>query len=217
MPLKISAILLAAGLSSRLGRNKLLLPLGGSPAVRRAAEALVGSKAAEVVAVTGHERKGVETALGGLGVRLAHNPDYESGQASSLVTGLRAAHPKSDGYLFALGDQPLIGPGLIDSLIEIFASSRGRALAAAPLINGRRGNPVLISADLKIELLSLRGDEGARGILKGVETKTPERFLTVETEAEEMFWDIDTEADFERVRARVEDTREKSDNQGEAT
>lgn len=217
MPAKISAILLAAGLSSRLGRNKLLLPLGGSPAVRRTAEALAGSKAAEVVAVTGHEREGVEAALGGLGVRLAHNPDYESGQASSLVAGLRAASPNSDGYLFALGDQPLIGPGLIDSLIEIFASSNGGALAAAPLINGRRGNPVLISAGLKPELLALRGDEGARGVLKGVETKTPGRFLTVETDAEEMFWDIDTEADFERVRAKIEDARENSSNREEAS
>jgi CTP:molybdopterin cytidylyltransferase MocA len=65
---------------------------------------------------------------------------------------------------------------------------------------------VLISASLKSVLLSLRGDEGARGILKGVENDSPERFLTVETDAEEMFWDIDTEADFERVRARIENT-----------
>ncbi len=209
MPTKISAILLAAGLSSRLGRNKLLLPLGGVPAVRRTAEALLGSKAAEVVVVTGHEREGVEAALAGLNLRLAHNPDYESGQASSLVAGLRAANPNIDGYLFALGDQPLIGPGLIDSLIEIFASS-DEALAAAPFVNGRRGNPVLISASLKSALEALRGDEGARGILKGVEADSPERFMTVETDAEEIFWDIDTEADFERVRAMF-------DGRGEAT
>ena len=206
MPTEISAILLAAGLSSRLGRNKLLLPLGGATAVRRSAEALLASKAAAVVVVTGHEREGVEVALAGLNVRLAHNPDYESGQASSLVAGLRSTGPNIGGYLFALGDQPLIGTGLIDQLIEKFALSDGKALTAAPLINGRRGNPVLISASLKSALLSLRGDEGARGILKGVENDSPERFLTVETDAEEMFWDIDTEADFERVRARIENT-----------
>jgi molybdenum cofactor cytidylyltransferase len=205
MPTKISAILLAAGLSSRMGRNKLLAPLGGVPAVRRAAGALAASKAAEVVVVTGHEREGVEAALDGLGVRLAHNPDYESGQASSLIAGLKAASPEAGGYLFALGDQPLIGIKLIDALIEIFASS-GEALAAAPLVGGRRGNPVLVSASLKRDLEALRGDEGARSILKGIETESPDRFLTVAWDAGEMFWDIDTEADFERVRAKLEDT-----------
>ncbi|MBT3349824.1 MAG: nucleotidyltransferase family protein [Nitrospinaceae bacterium] len=208
MTTRISAILLAAGLSSRLGRNKLLASLGGKAAVRRVAEAALASKAAEVVVVTGHEREGVEAALAGLSVTLVHNPDFESGQASSLVAGVRAAAPEADGYLFALGDQPLIGTGLIDELIEIFALSDA-TLAAAPVINGRRGNPALISASLKAELEALRGDEGARGIIKTIENESPSRFMTVVCGAEEMFWDIDTEEDFERVRARIENTRKK--------
>ncbi|MBT4095373.1 MAG: NTP transferase domain-containing protein, partial [Nitrospinaceae bacterium] len=73
MTTRISAILLAAGLSSRLGRNKLLASLGGKAAVRRVAEAALASKAAEVVVVTGHEREGVEAALAGLSVTLVHN------------------------------------------------------------------------------------------------------------------------------------------------
>ena len=80
---KISAVLLAAGASRRLGRNKLLLEVGGRPVVRRAAAALLGAEVSEVIVVTGHEAEAVRRALGGLDVRLVHNPAFADGQAAS--------------------------------------------------------------------------------------------------------------------------------------
>jgi molybdenum cofactor cytidylyltransferase len=206
MPPNISAILLAAGLSSRLGRdrNKLLIPLGGVPAVRRVALALTESGAAEVIAVTGHEAPEVEAALAGLGITTIHNPDYETGQASSLTAGLKNAAPGADGFLFVLGDQPLLEARLIDTLIQAFAASRGNALAAAPFFGGRRGNPAIFSANIRGELEALRGDEGARKILDRVREESPDRFLEIEAESEEIFWDMDTDADIEKIRVRIE-------------
>ena len=199
---KISAVLLAAGLSSRLGRNKLLIPLGGVPTVRRSALALTESGAAEVIAVTGHEATEVEAALDGLGISFVHNPDYETGQATSLTAGLKKAARGADGFLFALGDQPLLEARLIDALIGAFAASGANALAAAPFFRGRRGNPVLFSANIRGELEALRGDEGARKILDRIREESPDRFLEIEAEGEEIFWDMDTDADVEKIRAR---------------
>ena len=201
---KISAVLLAAGLSSRLGRNKLLIPLGGVPTVRRSALALTESGAAEVIAVTGHEATEVEAALDGLGISFVHNPDYETGQATSLTAGLKAAARGADGFLFALGDQPLLEARLIDALIDAFAAPGGSALAAAPFFGGRRGNPVLFSSNLRGELEALRGDEGARKILDRIREESPDRFLEIEAEGEEIFWDMDTDADVEKIRVRIE-------------
>ncbi len=202
---EISAILLAAGTSSRLGRNKLLLPLGGGCVVQRAARTLIDSRAAEVIVVTGHQDAKVRAALEGMSVRIAHNPDFNSGQASSLLAGLKAAQESADGYLFALGDQPLIHTDLVDRLIASFASRASSAsgdggpLAAAPFFRGRRGNPVVISSRLRERIESLTGDEGARSILKSIMDESPARLAAIEAENENIFRDIDTPDDFDRL------------------
>ncbi len=199
----ISAILLAAGLSQRLGRNKLLLSPGGVPIVRRAAMALLDSRAAEVIVVTGHEAEKVRAALEGLDVRFVHNPDYETGQGMSLLTGLAEAAREAEGYLFALGDQPFMTTRLIDRLIGAFGSSQ--AHVAAPFYKGRRGNPILISRELREDLLALGGDEGARSIVSRVQAESPDRFAAVEAASEALFWDIDTEEDYEKVLSGLRD------------
>lgn len=196
---QVSAILLAAGLSQRLGRNKLLLEVGGEPAVRRTAQALLGSKAAEVIAVTGHEREKIEEALAGLPVRFAHNTRFAEGQGGSLQTGLAAADPGAAGYLFALGDQPFLTAGLVDRLIGAFGAEAPPPLVAAPFAGGKRGNPVLFSAELKAGLAAVSGDRGAREIIEKVRTESPGRFRAVEAEDADLFLDIDTEADYKRI------------------
>ncbi len=201
-PPMISAILLAAGLSNRLGRNKLLLAPGGVPVVRRAAQALVNSRVAEVIVVTGHESVNVRNALDGLNVRFVHNPRFQEGQSMSLLTGLAETARETEGYLFALGDQPFMTTRLIDRLIGAYQGST--ALAVAPFYKGRRGNPVLLSPELREELLGLDGDEGARRILARIEANTPDRLLAVEAESEALFWDIDTEEDYEKLLGMFE-------------
>ncbi len=197
---KVSAILLAAGMSMRLGRNKLLVLLSGVPIVRRAAMALLESQVSEVIVVTGHESSIVRDALIGLNVRFVHNPHFPDGQSLSLLTGLAEAARDTEGYLFALGDQPFMASSLIDRLIGAYRGST--ALAAAPFYKGRRGNPVLLSPELREDLLALDGDEGARSILARVQAESPDRLLAIEADSEALFWDIDTEEDYEKLKAR---------------
>jgi len=170
--------------------------------VRHSALSLAGSKAAEVIAVTGHQAEKVELALENMNLRLTYNSAYKSGQATSLVAGLNEAADDTDGYVFALGDQPLISQSVIDLLIDSFAASEGKAFAAAPFFKGRRGNPVLFSSALRKELASLKGDEGARGIFRTLQNEFPDRIVPVEMVGEEIFWDFDTTEEFNQLQEK---------------
>ena len=162
--------MLAAGLASRFRAaggseaTKLVAKLDGKPIVRSVAEAALASKARPVVVVAGHARNSVEAALAGLDVAIAFNPAFASGLASSLKAGLSAMPPNAAGALVLLGDMPRIEPELIDALIDAFLK-RERALAAAPLLEGRRGNPVLLGRGLFEAAMRLDGDEGARRLI----------------------------------------------------
>lgn len=196
---RITAILLAAGLSKRLGRNKLLLPLGDETVLRKTAKAVLASDVSEVILVTGHEEAAVKQAVGGLDVRLAHNPRYAEGQSTSMIAGVEAAREEACAYLFVLGDQPLLTPQIVNDLISLYEESRPGALVAAPVFEGRRGNPTLFSATLKDELLRASGDAGGRGIIRRLETESPEQIVFHRLPNDDIFLDIDTEEDYERM------------------
>ena len=91
---RITAILLAAGLSKRLGRNKLLLLLGGETVIRKTAKAVCESAVSEVILVTGHEEAEVKQAVEGLSVHFTHNPRYAEGQSTSMISGIETASLK---------------------------------------------------------------------------------------------------------------------------
>ncbi len=196
---RISAILLAAGLSKRLGRNKLLLPLGDETVLRKTAKAVLESAVSEVILVTGYEEAEVIQAVEGLDVRLTHNPRYACGQSTSMIAGVEAAHEEAGAYLFVLGDQPLLTFGIVNDLISLHEESRPEALVAAPVFQGRRGNPTLFSASLRDELLQASGDAGGRGIIQRLETESPGKIVFLELPNDDMFLDIDTEEDYERM------------------
>jgi len=162
---KIAALVLAAGRSSRMGGpNKLLVEIDNRPLVRIAAEAALASRAASVIVVTGHQREKVETALAGLDLHLVHNPDYADGLSTSLRAGLAALPDDADGVVVCLADMPQVDAALIDRLIAAFDPDKG-ALVAVPVIDGRRGNPVLWSRRFFPELMTLEGDAGARHLI----------------------------------------------------
>jgi molybdenum cofactor cytidylyltransferase len=167
---RVGAIVLAAGQSSRFRAaggpdlTKLVAKLDGKPIVRRVVEAALATKARPVVVVTGYARLPVEAAVADLEIGVAFNPEFASGLASSLSAGLSAMSPDAAGALVLLGDMPLIEPRLADALIEAFLAREG-ALAAIPLTEGRRGNPVLLGRGLFEAAQRLRGDEGARKLI----------------------------------------------------
>lgn len=203
---RVTAIILAAGLSKRLGRNKLLLPLGGEAVLRKTAKAVLASAVSEVVLVTGHEEAMVKGAAEGLNMRLTHNPRYAEGQSTSMIAGIEAASEDAEAYLFVLGDQPLLTPGIVNGVISLFEKSRPDALVAAPTFEGRRGNPALFSSTLKDELLRTSGDAGGRGIIRRLETESPGRIVFLELPNDDIFLDIDTEEDYELMLRKFPET-----------
>ena len=191
---EVAAILLAAGSASRFRAaggeysTKLAAPLAGKPLVRHAAEAALASRARPLVVVTGHEQAAVEAALAGLEVRFVHNAAYRDGLASSLKAGVAALPESADGALILLGDMPAVTPALIDRLIAAF-DQRPDALAAAPVVGGRRGNPALLARALFAAVAELGGDEGARKLLDGA---APERMIEVDASGFGASLDVDT-------------------------
>lgn len=199
---RVGAIVLAAGASSRFRAGgghdptKLVAKLGGKPIVRRVAEAALAAKARPIVVVTGYARASVEAALADLEVNVAFNPEFASGLASSLKAGLSAMPQDVAGSIILLGDMPRVGAPLIDALIEAFLA-RKDALAAVPLHDGRRGNPVLLSRGLFGTAMRLEGDEGARRLIGALSADE-----LVEVEAPDMAatFDIDTPDDLAAAR-----------------
>ncbi|RLA99736.1 MAG: molybdenum cofactor cytidylyltransferase, partial [Deltaproteobacteria bacterium] len=116
----VSALLLAAGESQRMGRLKQLLPLGGSTLIEVVLENLLRSRLQEVIVVLGFGAEEIRPRVEAKGVRVAVNPRYKEGMASSLRVGLDALDPRAEGILVALADQPFIPPEVIDRLIEAF-------------------------------------------------------------------------------------------------
>jgi molybdenum cofactor cytidylyltransferase len=162
--MNVAAVVLAAGTSSRMGRPKLLLPLGGTSLVRRAVESAVRSRAKQVIVVTGAYREQVEREVAGLPVRLAHNPEFALGMSGSLRAGLRMVRPEADAAVVILADQPFVGPEVVDALIEVYETSR--APIVRPSYAGQPGNPVLWDRSLFGELMQQQGDQGGRELLK---------------------------------------------------
>lgn len=164
-PVRVAALVLAAGRSERMGdANKLLAPIDGAPMVTRAVDAALASRAAPVLVVLGHESDRVREVLGDRPVDLVQNLDAAAGLASSLHAGLAALDGDAEGALICLGDMPWVRASHLDTLIESFAARDDHPICV-PLHDGRRGNPVLWPARHFAALGTLRGDAGGRRLL----------------------------------------------------
>jgi molybdenum cofactor cytidylyltransferase len=199
--IQIAAIVLAAGRSTRFlaaggEGTKLAAPLGHKALARYAAEAALGSSARPVVAVTGYARLAVEAALAGLSLQFVHNARFASGLASSLRTGLAALSEDVGGAIVLLGDMPAVSSGLIDGLIDAFQARPG-ALAVAPRMNGRRGNPILLGRGLFPAVARLEGDVGARSLLDQLPA---ERLVEIPVDGFAVSLDVDTPEALEAAR-----------------
>ena len=160
-----SAVVLAAGGSSRLGESKQLIEYGGIPLVRRAALAALAAGAESVIVVLGADADRVGQAFGGLpNVRTVVNEDWKSGMASSLAAGLRSAaeNPAIDAALILLADQPLVDAEALQEIVAAFGSERIVASSYSDTI----GVPALLGREFFSELSELEGDRGAGGWLR---------------------------------------------------
>ena len=195
---RIAAIVLAAGLSSRMGSNKLLQEWRGKPLLRWTVEAALRSAARPVVVVTGNEAAKIEAALKGLDVRFTHNPDYREGLSASLKAGLAAVPHSADGALVLLGDMPEVSAALIDRMLAGFSPADNRSICIA-VHERKRGNPVLWARRFFPAIEALTGDAGAKHLLALHEE------LVCEIDADEgVLRDIDTPEALAALRANSE-------------
>jgi CTP:molybdopterin cytidylyltransferase MocA len=160
----VLAVVLAAGASRRLGRPKQLVMWRGTTLVRRTAAAALASRCAGVVVVTGAHDEAVRSALEGLPVRFAFNEHWREGVAASVRAGVHAAAAESCHAVVCLVcDQPALDASHVDRLIA--AGDAGATLVGSRYA-GHLGVPALFGNAVFGALLALRGDEGARHLLR---------------------------------------------------
>jgi CTP:molybdopterin cytidylyltransferase MocA len=189
----VSAIVLAAGASARMGRPKQLLPWRGRPLAQAALDAAAAGGVDEVVVVLGHEAAAVGAALALPPLaRVLVNPVHAQGQSTSLRAGLAALAPDASAAVVLLGDQPGVRPDAVRALVRAHRDDPRPVLRAA--YAGRAGHPVLLGRAVWEEAAALRGDQGARALM----ARAPERVGLVEVGGRPPE-DVDTPEDYARL------------------
>jgi molybdenum cofactor cytidylyltransferase len=187
----LSAILLAAGESKRMGEPKQLMPLGSSTLVGQAIDNLLNASVDETIVVVGHRAEEITKAIATKPVKIMLNPNYRQGMSTSIIAGLILVDPKSQAVMLALGDQPLVASQTINQMIEAF-NNQNKGIAV-PTHKGKRGHPIIFAIRYKPELMELEGDIGGREILQ----RHPEDILEVAVDSESVITDINTQEDYQ--------------------
>ncbi|WP_299609667.1 nucleotidyltransferase family protein [uncultured Tateyamaria sp.] len=196
----VTAIILAAGLSQRMGeRNKLLLPVGDIPMIQHMVDVYSAAIAGPVVVVTGHQAFEIEGALAGSGARTMFNPIYAQGQPTSVACGLRAVKD-ADAILVGLGDQPLLTAGDLRVLLAAHAATDTSRISI-PMVDQQRGNPIVVPGALRDRLLA---DPRSPGCKKFTRTH-PEHVQFHALIAPGFYTDVDTPDAYAALGTRKQD------------
>lgn len=190
----IGAVILAAGVSQRMGSPKQLLPFNGNSLLRHAVLTALGSRCQPVVVVLGALAEKLQSEVSDLPVTIIENRVWAEGMGSSIRTGIAALEGISEhlaGALLMLCDQPYVTSQTLDQLISVYEESK--PLAVASEYAGSLGAPALFSHELFAELAALKNAEGAKQILKRHEQDV------LRLSVPEAVWDVDTPADYERL------------------
>jgi molybdenum cofactor cytidylyltransferase len=192
----IVAIVPAAGMSTRMGRNKLLLTFNGQSLIARAVDTLLAAQVDQVVVVLGHEAEKVRAELQGKSAVFVENPNYREGLSTSVRAGLGAVPAEAEAIMICLADQPLLQTADVDLLIGAFAEAKANHKSfVVPFFRGQRGNPVVLDSLYREAILDVVGDVGCRRVIK----HNPDRVYAVEMETDHVVRDVDTLEDYERL------------------
>jgi len=198
----IAAIVLAAGVSSRMGRPKQTLPLSGVPMLERVLEIFRKSNVGRVVVVLGANEDEVRKHVKFADELVVINPKFAEGMSSSLRFGLKHVGTEVDAVIIALGDQPFVLPTTIDKMVETYKQSGARIVI--PTYQGARGNPVLFDKSVFPRIARIRGDMGAKTVVQ----KNAADVLEVEVPDRGVLVDIDTPSDLgRRMKVREKKSR----------
>ncbi len=187
--MRAAAVVLAAGKSSRMGSNKLLLPFSDKTVLETTLDALKG---VSTVVVTGHNPQELEAVLSRYKVKVVHNPRYEEGMTTSFQAGLRAVD--ADAAFLVLCDQVGLSPRTLSAMVQVMAED-GDAQIVSPRYGEARGHPVLFRRSLFREILSLGPDESLRDVV----ARHEDGHKYVEGDAWTVI-DLDTPEEYEAAR-----------------
>jgi xanthine dehydrogenase accessory factor len=193
----ISAVILAAGASSRMGEPKPLVSVAGRPMLDHVLSAVRGSRVKDIVVVLGASADRVRKSASIDGARTIVNEAYADGMSTSIRAGVRAAGPQAEAFLIVLGDEPFVTSSTIDSLLDGRGSSGAKIFI--PTYRGRRGNPVLVDRELAEEMQSITGDQGCRAIFG----HHGEQILEVPVNDPGILIDLDTPEQVARSEAAI--------------
>jgi molybdenum cofactor cytidylyltransferase len=192
----IWAVILAAGESRRMGRQKLLLPFGDATVVETVIRTALASGVDRAVAVLGADREAVRAKLETGGVDFAVNEMFADGMLSSIQTGFRALPPEAEAAVIMLGDQPFLPPSVVDTVVRGYRESlKGIVI---PVFRTRRGHPVLVDLKYRDEVLALDPADGLRRLMRD----HPEDIAEVEVDDANILRDLDTPEDYAEAKRR---------------
>ncbi|MEM7117698.1 MAG: selenium cofactor biosynthesis protein YqeC [Chloroflexota bacterium] len=196
---RITAVILAAGLGSRMGQaTKQLLPWGETTVLGQTICNVQQTAVTDMVVISGHEADKIEAVTAEARVRTVYNPDYATGEMlSSLKTAVRHLPDNCDAILVMLADQPMVLPETLNQLLDAFAQTPADLMA--PTYQGKRGNPVLIGRHYFAELLALSPDEAPRTLLQ----RHADKLQLVPVASDSILRDLDRVEDYERERPFV--------------
>jgi molybdenum cofactor cytidylyltransferase len=197
--MRFSAVVLAAGLSSRMeGPHKMMLPVGEEPAIRRTVRAVLDSGVQEVVVVTGYQGRDVMRALSDLPVTLQPNIRYEDGQMSSVAAGVAGLTQPTDAIMVCLGDMVLITTEDYRELMAVYQAHSDFSIVT-PRYQGERGNPIVFAAAYAPEVAAGRRLIGCRKLI----AEYPDEVYFYDVAHDRYSTDMDTPEDYARVLARL--------------
>jgi molybdenum cofactor cytidylyltransferase len=187
----VAGVILAAGGSKRLGQPKQLLTWKNKSFINHVVDSARNAGLHQIIVVTGAYSDKVKSALKGISsVFLTHNPDWTFGQSTSIKKGLESISSESGAALFLLTDQPWVSSSLIRTLIEKHAQTLGPVVA--PIIDGRRGNPILFDRIAFSDFEDITGDVGGRALFSRY------NIVWVPWHDPRALMDIDTVDDYEK-------------------
>jgi molybdenum cofactor cytidylyltransferase len=198
MNAKITAILLAAGESKRMGEaNKLILEVQGKPMIRRTLDQLQQSSVAEIIVVTSEENYARLDEEVRENFHIVFNPDYKRGMTTSIQRGVAAASPDADGYMICMSDQPFMQAEEYDLLIGRFSEAlqSDPACIVLPFFRGQKGNPVIFSHQYKEAILAHQEMEGCKAIVQS----NKQHVVKQEMPSDTILRDIDTPEDYKGI------------------
>jgi molybdenum cofactor cytidylyltransferase len=189
----VSAIVLAAGESRRMGENKLLLPWRGRTVIESIILTLRKCALSEIIVVLGHQVNRVRQALEGQPVRCILNEEFTAGMLSSVQCGVRESNTNTKGFLICLGDQPALNEEIIEPLLD--ALSKSKASIVLPSYRGARGHPLLISSQYRDEIFKLDPAVG----LRQLRLRHADEVLIIEIPDKAVMQDLDYPEDYRRA------------------